>query len=149
MLNSIFTAQLYKNRNKSGYHLTLGLAQNIKVTTDEHDHNYSPRRHHRKGMGCVIDSDMAMDDIINEGVRRAYKHPDNVLRASILADPDGARKNTGDNTPAVIHYKMVPGNTIDIHVAAKPWRLFQTARPLGTLTSPWTALAHRCKKRQA
>lgn len=71
------------------------------------------------GMGCVIDSDMAMDDIINEGVRRAYKHPDNVLRASILADPDGARKNTGDNTPAVIHYKMVPGNTIDIHVAAK------------------------------
>ncbi|WP_096085299.1 fumarate hydratase [Agaribacterium haliotis] len=71
------------------------------------------------GMDCVVEGDMSFDDIVNEGVRRAYKHPDNVLRASILSDPDGARKNTGDNTPAVIHYKMVPGNTIDIHVAAK------------------------------
>lgn len=71
------------------------------------------------GMGCQIEGDMALEDMINEGVRRAYKHPDNVLRASILSDPDGARKNTGDNTPAVIHYKIVPGNTIDIHVAAK------------------------------
>lgn len=71
------------------------------------------------GMDVKIEADMSFDDIINEGVRRAYKHPDNVLRASILSDPDGARKNTGDNTPAVIHYKMVPGNTIDIHVAAK------------------------------
>ncbi|WP_018015273.1 fumarate hydratase [Teredinibacter turnerae] len=71
------------------------------------------------GMDTKIDADMSFDDIINEGVRRAYKHPDNVLRASILSDPDGARKNTGDNTPAVIHYKMVPGNTVDIHVAAK------------------------------
>src|SRR5690606_36574117 len=53
------------------------------------------------------------------GVRRAYMHPDNVLRASILADPDGARKNTGDITPAVIHYNIVPGNTVDVHVAAK------------------------------
>lgn len=71
------------------------------------------------GMDTKVEGDMSFDDIINEGVRRAYKHEDNVLRASILADPDGARKNTGDNTPAVIHYKMVPGNTIDIHVAAK------------------------------
>ncbi|WP_370981340.1 fumarate hydratase [Agaribacterium sp. ZY112] len=71
------------------------------------------------GMDCVVEGDMSFDDMINEGVRRAYNHPDNVLRASILADPDGARKNTGDNTPAVIHYKMVPGNTVDIHVAAK------------------------------
>lgn len=62
---------------------------------------------------------MSLEDMINEGVRRAYRNADNVLRASILADPDGARKNTGDNTPAVIHYKIVPGNTIDIHVAAK------------------------------
>lgn len=62
---------------------------------------------------------MGLEDMINEGVRSAYSHPDNVLRASILSDPDGARKNTGDNTPAVIHYKIVPGNTIDIHVAAK------------------------------
>lgn len=71
------------------------------------------------GMDCKIEADMSMDDIINEGVRRAYKHPDNVLRASILSDPDGARKNTGDNTPAVIHYKLVLGNTVEIHVAAK------------------------------
>lgn len=62
---------------------------------------------------------MSLDDMINQGVRQAYAHPDNVLRASILSDPDGARKNTGDNTPAVIHHKIVPGNTIDIHVAAK------------------------------
>lgn len=71
------------------------------------------------GMDVKIEADMSFDDIINEGVRRAYKNPDNVLRASILADPDGARKNTGDNTPAIIHYKMVLGNTVDIHVAAK------------------------------
>jgi len=62
---------------------------------------------------------MGLEDMINQGVREAYAHPDNVLRASILSDPDGARKNTGDNTPAIIHYKIVPGNTIDIHVAAK------------------------------
>lgn len=71
------------------------------------------------GMDVRIEGDMSLEDMINKGVRRAYKNVDNVLRASILADPDGARKNTGDNTPAVIHYKIVPGNTIDIHVAAK------------------------------
>jgi len=71
------------------------------------------------GMDTKVEGDMSFDDMINEGVRRAYKFSDNILRASILDDPDGARKNTGDNTPAVIHYKMVPGNTIDIHVAAK------------------------------
>jgi fumarate hydratase class I len=71
------------------------------------------------GMNVQWDSDMSVDDMVNEGVRRAYKHPDNVLRASVLSDPDGARKNTGDNTPAVINYKIVPGNTVDVHVAAK------------------------------
>lgn len=71
------------------------------------------------GMNVLVQGTMSFDDIINEGVRRAYMQPDNILRASILADPDGARKNTGDNTPAVIHYKLVPGDTIDIHVAAK------------------------------
>ena len=71
------------------------------------------------GMDVQWDAQMSLTDMINEGVRRAYNHPDNVLRASILADPDGARKNTGDNTPAVIHYNIVPGNTVDIHVAAK------------------------------
>lgn len=65
------------------------------------------------------DSGLSLSEMINEGVRRAYTHPDNVLRASILSDPAGARKNTGDNTPAVIHYELVPGNTVDIQVAAK------------------------------
>ncbi|MDX1341929.1 MAG: fumarate hydratase [Reinekea sp.] len=65
------------------------------------------------------DATMSVEDMINEGVRRAYLHPDNVLRASILADPDGARKNTGDNTPAVIHTRLVPGNKVDVQVAAK------------------------------
>jgi len=71
------------------------------------------------GMDVQWQGDMSLTDMINEGVRRAYNNPDNVLRASILADPDGARKNTGDNTPAVIHYNIVPGNTVDVHVAAK------------------------------
>jgi fumarate hydratase class I len=65
------------------------------------------------------DATMNIEDIANEGVRRAYLNPDNVLRASVLADPDGARRNTKDNTPAVIHVKLVQGNTVDVHVAAK------------------------------
>lgn len=65
------------------------------------------------------DATMSLEDMINEGVRQAYLHPDNILRASILADPDGARKNTMDNTPAVIHTKLVPGDIVDIQVAAK------------------------------
>jgi len=71
------------------------------------------------GMNVSWDADMSVDDMVNEGVRRAYALPDNVLRASVLADPDGARKNTGDNTPAIIHYKIVPGDTVEVHVAAK------------------------------
>jgi len=71
------------------------------------------------GMDVRFEGNMPLEDMINEGVRRAYKHPDNVLRASVLSDPDGARKNTGDNTPAVINYKIVSGNKVDIHVAAK------------------------------
>lgn len=73
----------------------------------------------KMGMEVLVKGDLALDDMINEGVRRAYKNPDNLLRASILADPDGERRNTGDNTPAVIHYSVVPGNTMEIHVAAK------------------------------
>lgn len=71
------------------------------------------------GMDVNWDCEMSLKDMINEGVRRAYSHPDNVLRASILEDPDGARKNTGDNTPAVIHYEIVEGDKVDVHVAAK------------------------------
>ncbi|RIZ68077.1 MAG: fumarate hydratase, partial [Methylococcales bacterium] len=58
-------------------------------------------------------------DMVNEGVRRAYRYPDNVLRASILRDPAGQRINTGDNTPAVVHMEMVLGNTVEVNIAAK------------------------------
>ncbi len=61
----------------------------------------------------------SIDDMINEGVRRAYTHPDNPLRASVVADPAGKRTNTRDNTPAVIYSEIVPGDKIDITVAAK------------------------------
>jgi fumarate hydratase class I len=71
------------------------------------------------GMDVQWDAEMSLADMINEGVRRAYSHPDNVLRASIMSDPAGARKNTGDNTPAVIHMEIVEGDTVDIHIAAK------------------------------
>ncbi|MFT6550723.1 MAG: fumarate hydratase class I [Zhongshania marina] len=71
------------------------------------------------GMNVQWEGAMGVTDMVNEGVRRAYNLPDNVLRASILADPDGARTNTKDNTPAVIHYEIVPGDTVEVHVAAK------------------------------
>lgn len=58
-------------------------------------------------------------DAVNEGVRRGYNNPENKLRASIVADPLFERKNTRDNTPAVIHMELVPGNTVDVQVAAK------------------------------
>ena len=62
---------------------------------------------------------MPVAEMVNEGVRRAYTHPDNKLRASIVADPAGARKNTRDNTPAVVHFDLVPGNTVEVKIAAK------------------------------
>lgn len=61
----------------------------------------------------------SLDDAVNEGVRRAYNHPGNTLRASIVADPEFLRKNTKDNTPAVIVTDIVPGNTVEVTVAAK------------------------------
>src|SRR6478752_5696869 len=61
----------------------------------------------------------SLDDAINEGVRRGYNHPDNTLRASVVADPEFDRKNTKDNTPAVIFTELVPGDKLDITVAAK------------------------------
>ncbi|MDB5774887.1 MAG: Fumarate hydratase class [Herbaspirillum sp.] len=61
----------------------------------------------------------SVTDAVNEGVRRGYNNPDNMLRASIVADPHFERKNTKDNTPAVVHMELVPGNTVDVQVAAK------------------------------
>ena len=71
------------------------------------------------GMDVRWEAKLAIADMVNEGVRRAYQDPDNKLRASILADPLFTRKNTRDNTPAVIHMELVPGDTVDVNVAAK------------------------------
>jgi len=61
----------------------------------------------------------SLEDAVNEGVRRGYNHPDNTLRASVLADPQFARKNTKDNTPAVIFTEIVAGDKVEVTVAAK------------------------------
>ena len=71
------------------------------------------------GMNVRWEASMSLEAMVNEAVRRAYTHPDNVLRASVVSDPLGARRNTRDNTPAVIHTTIVPGDTIDVRVAAK------------------------------
>ena len=73
----------------------------------------------RVGMQVRWDTDRALQDMVDEGVRRAYKHPDNVLRASVVADPAGLRKNTRDNAPAIVHVELVPGHKVDIRIAAK------------------------------
>jgi len=71
------------------------------------------------GMDVRFESDVSLDDMINEGVRRAYNLPENVLRASVLSDPAGKRTNTKDNTPAVIHTEIVSGDKVEVRVAAK------------------------------
>ena len=71
------------------------------------------------GMDVRWDATMSVEEMVNEGVRRGYAHSDNVLRASVLTDPDGTRANTKDNTPAVIHYRVVPGDKLGVEVAAK------------------------------
>ena len=71
------------------------------------------------GMNVHWDATRTLEDMINEGVRRAYLDPDNRLRASIVADPAGRRGNTRDNTPAVIHVELVAGEGVDVTVAAK------------------------------
>ncbi len=73
----------------------------------------------RIGQRVTFDSEKSLQELVDEGVRRAYRDPDNTLRASILADPAGARKNTRDNTPAVVHVELVPGNQVDVRLAAK------------------------------
>ncbi|SUB64105.1 Fumarate hydratase class I, anaerobic [Plesiomonas shigelloides] len=71
------------------------------------------------GMQVQWDSDMTVQEMIDEGTRRAYTCPDNTLRASVVADPAGARKNTKDNTPAMVHVEMVPGDKVEVLIAAK------------------------------
>jgi fumarate hydratase class I len=71
------------------------------------------------GMDVRWDADLTVEEMVNEGVRRAYLDPENKLRASILADPAGARRNTGDNTPAVVNVQLVRGGAVEVTVAAK------------------------------
>ena len=71
------------------------------------------------GQDCRLESDMSLQDVVDEGVRRAYNNPDNKLRASVLADPAFTRRNTRDNTPCVLHVEMVKGNKVTVDVAAK------------------------------
>ena len=71
------------------------------------------------GMDVTWEAELSLEDMINEGVRQAYTNPDNPLRASIVRDPLFSRVNTKDNTPAVIHMKVVKGDTLNFIVAAK------------------------------
>lgn len=71
------------------------------------------------GMNVQWQTQKSLEEMVNQGVRQAYQHPDNVLRASIVSDPVGIRKNTGDNTPAVIYSELVPGDKIEVDIAAK------------------------------
>ncbi len=71
------------------------------------------------GQNCRLESDKSMQEVVDEGVRRAYNHPENKLRASIVADPAFTRRNTKDNTPSVLHVEMVPGASVHVDVAAK------------------------------
>ncbi|MDP2132362.1 MAG: fumarate hydratase, partial [Sulfuritalea sp.] len=71
------------------------------------------------GMKVQWDATLSVQEMVNEGVRRAYGNVDNPLRASVLADPAGTRKNTKDNTPAVVHYEIVPGDHVEVICAAK------------------------------
>ena len=73
----------------------------------------------RIGMNVRWEATLSIQEMCDEGARRAYLHPDNKLRASILSDPAGARKNTKDNTPAVVHVQIVPGGKVEVQVAAK------------------------------
>ena len=73
----------------------------------------------KAGIEARWETGMDLEAAVNEGVRRAYLDPDNPLRASVLADPAFARNNTRDNTPAVIHMQIVPGNTLEVDIAAK------------------------------
>jgi len=72
------------------------------------------------GMDVKWDTDQTIQEMVDEGVRQAYNsYKNNVLRASVLSDPAGLRKNTRDNTPAVVHVELVKGDKVDVHIAAK------------------------------
>jgi len=71
------------------------------------------------GLNVDFDTNDSVQEMVDEGVRRAYTNPDNPLRASVVSPPIGKRHNTGDNAPAVVHTELVAGDTIEITLAAK------------------------------
>lgn len=71
------------------------------------------------GMNVHFEGDLTLEQMVNEGVRRAYLHPENKLRASIVTDPAGKRTNTKDNTPAVVHVSLVSGDKVEVSIGAK------------------------------
>src|SRR5262245_29783353 len=71
------------------------------------------------GMDVRWEAKLSVQEMVDEGVRRAYLLPENVLRASIVSDPAFGRKNTRDNTPAVVHMELVPGDHVEVKLAAK------------------------------
>ncbi|MDP1940274.1 MAG: fumarate hydratase, partial [Gallionella sp.] len=73
----------------------------------------------RVGMSVRWEAELDVVGMVNAGVRKAYLDSDNLLRASIVSDPAGMRKNTGDNTPAVVHFELVQGDKVEVRIAAK------------------------------
>ena len=71
------------------------------------------------GQQVQFDTQLSVQEMVDEGVRRAYTDPDNTLRASVLSDPSGKRVNTRDNSPAVLHIELTSGDTVDVRLAAK------------------------------
>ncbi|MEN8179037.1 MAG: fumarate hydratase, partial [Pseudomonadota bacterium] len=91
------------------------------------------------GMDIQWDAQLSVTQMVNEGVRQAYSNPDNILRYSMVNDPLGARSNTRDNTPAIIHMELVAGHTVEIKLAAKGGgsenkSRFTVLNPSGSLT---------------
>ncbi len=100
------------------------------------------------GMNVSWEGTMSLEEMVNEGVRRAYTAPENLLRASVVSDPAGARTNTRDNTPAVIHTRLVPGDEVEIKLAAKGGGSENKARftvlnPSGTWSTGCLRLSRR------
>jgi fumarate hydratase class I len=92
------------------------------------------------GMDVRWDATLSVEAMVNEGVRRAYTYPDNVLRASMVADPLGARRNTRDNTPAILHTEIVPGGHVEVKLAAKGGGSENKSR--FTILNPSDSLVH-------
>ena len=99
------------------------------------------------GMNVRWDATMSVQEMVNEGVRRAYTDKDNPLRASVLTDPDGERKNTRDNAPAVVHMEVVPGDRSrsSSRRRAAARRASRASRCSTRATTWWSGSSARCR----